>query len=121
MPVRISTDVARNLVRVKVTGDLSDDTLLEMYRALRQNPDHRPEFNLMIDLSAAKGDRVTSEGVHRLVEQPLVFSKTSRRAVVVPSDLGFGVARMYELLRDESGGGFRIYRDVVEAEAWLGD
>lgn len=121
MSVCIAVDEARSLVIVTVTGELNDDTLLEIYSGIQQNPQLHPDLNLLVDLRGAVGNRVTSEGVRRLVEQPLFFSKDSRRAVVVPSDLGFGVARMYELMRDETGGGFRVYRDFGEAETWLGD
>jgi hypothetical protein len=119
MAVRIAIDAARGLVIVTVTGELSDETLLEIPAALHANPELRPESSLLVDLSGAEGRRVTSAGVRRLAEQPLYFAKSSRRAVVVPSDLGFGVARMYDLLRDASGGGVRVYRDRAEAEAWL--
>jgi hypothetical protein len=37
---------------------------------------------------------------------------------VVPSDLGYGMARMYELQR-ENGGATRVFRDFDEAWRWL--
>ena len=65
------------------------------------------------------GRDVTVKGVHALVQQPLIFSPDSRRAVVVPSDLGFGMARMYQTLRDELGGRVGVFRDFDEARRWV--
>lgn len=56
--------------------------------------------------------------MYRLVERALVLAPTSRRAVVVPSDLGFGMARMYEMLRTK-GGAPRVFRDYDEAVRWV--
>jgi hypothetical protein len=73
----------------------------------------------VVVLAVAGGLAVTGNGVRALVAQPLVLSPESRRAVVVPSDLGFGMARMYEMLREERGGVTRAFRDVDEARRWV--
>lgn len=40
-------------------------------------------------------------------------------AVVVPSDLGFGMARMWEILTERPGWSVRAFRSRPKAEAWL--
>jgi hypothetical protein len=40
-------------------------------------------------------------------------------AVVVPSDFGFGMARMWEILTERPGWSTRAFRSRPEAEAWL--
>ncbi|MGD0506325.1 MAG: hypothetical protein ABSA27_00905 [Terriglobales bacterium] len=40
-------------------------------------------------------------------------------AVVVPSDFGFGMARMWEMLTERPGWSTRAFRSRPEAEAWL--
>jgi len=40
-------------------------------------------------------------------------------AVVVPYDLGFGMARMWEMLTERPGWSVRAFRSRPEAEAWL--
>jgi hypothetical protein len=42
-------------------------------------------------------------------------------AVVVPSDFGFGMARMWEILTERPGWSTRAFRSRAEAEAWLRD
>jgi hypothetical protein len=62
---------------------------------------------------------VTSAGVRALADRPLILSAASRRAVVVASDLAFGMARMYEILSEKRGGGTRVFREYGEARRWV--
>jgi len=119
--MRVSREVdGRNrVVTLGVSGELDDDGLLALAAELQKDPEVTPDFALLIDLRAASGLAVTGHGVRALVAQPLVLSLASRRAVVVPSDLGFGMARMYEMLREDHGGGTRAFRDFDEAQRWV--
>jgi hypothetical protein len=119
--MRVSREIDREnrVVVLGVTGALDDDGLLQLVSQLRSDPEVKPDFALLIDLREADGVAVTSLGVRALSAQPLVLSPTSRRAVVVPSDLGFGMARMYEMLREDRGGVARAFRDLGEARRWL--
>jgi hypothetical protein len=62
---------------------------------------------------------VTSAGVRRLAERPFSLAPESRRGVVVSGELSFGMARMYEALRDKLGGAIRVFRDFDEAKRWV--
>jgi hypothetical protein len=119
--MRVSREIDREnrVVVLGVSGTLDDEGLLQLVSQLRSDPEVKPDYALLIDLSQANGVAVTSLGVRALSAQPLVLSATSRRAVVVPTDLGFGMARMYEMLRDERGGVARPFRDLAEARRWV--
>jgi hypothetical protein len=119
MEVQRTIDRAARLVTLTVSGDLGDAELLRLGDEVAQAPDLEPDFSLLIDLRQAHGQKVTTAGVYQLVEQELVLSPTSRRAVVVPTDLGFGMARMYEMRRTNRGGGPRVFRDYDEARRWV--
>ena len=119
MEVERMIDTAARVVTLTVSGELGDADLLSLGDQLAGAPQVEPDFSLLIDLRQAHGQSVSSPGVYRLVEQALVLSPTSRRAVVVPSDLGFGMARMYEMLREGRGGGMRVFRDYDEARRWV--
>jgi hypothetical protein len=47
------------------------------------------------------------------------FGAGARRALVVTSDVVFGMARMYQILRDESPDELQIFRKVDDAFRWL--
>ncbi len=119
MRVRREIDPGHRVVTLAVSGDLDDDGLLALAAELRKDPEVTPDFAFLIDLREASGQTVTSKGVRALIAQPLVLSPESRRAVVVPSDLGYGMARMYEMLREDRGGSARAFRDLDEARRWV--
>lgn len=118
MEVERKVDVAARVVVLVVSGELGDRELLDLGDQLESAPEAEPDFSLLIDLQRADGRKVTSAGVRALATRRLVLSRASRRAVVVPSKLGFGMARMYEMLRGDQGGGMRVFHDYVEARRW---
>ena len=119
MQIEWRVDAAARLVTLEVSGSLGDQDLLSLADELEKAPDVKTDFALLIDLRQADGTSVTSAGVRALVARPMVLSRASRRAVVVPSDLGFGMARMYEMLREDRGGATRAFRDYDEARRWV--
>ena len=119
METQLQVDGAARVVIVTVSGALGDAELQGIGDQLEKNTDVAPDFALLIDLRQADGKSVTSAGVRALATRGLVFSPASKRAVVVPSDLGFGMARMYEMLREGRGGGMRVFRDYDEAKRWV--
>ena len=118
MEVERKIDPAARVVVMTVRGDVDDGELMGLADQLEDAPDVNTDFALLIDLREAHGQKVTTAGVYRLVERTLVMSATSRRAVVVRSDLGFGMSRMYEMLRTNRGGAPRVFRDYDEALRW---
>jgi hypothetical protein len=118
MQVERRSDAAARVVVLKVTGELGDQDLASLASELEKAPDVGADFSLLIDLREANGASVTSAGVRALARTPLVLSEESRRAVVVPSAFGFGMARMYELLRYDRGA-IRVFRDYDEALRWV--
>ena len=119
METQLTIDSAARVVIVTVIGGLGDAELQSLGDQLEKNPEVAPDFAVLIDLRQADGKTVTSAGVRSLATRALIFSAASKRAVVVPSDLGFGMARMYEMLREGRGGGMRVYRDYDEARRWV--
>jgi hypothetical protein len=112
-------DVPGRLVNVQVDGILCDADLVDGDSALRNDPEFDPAFYQLLDLSKADGSEVTADGVRALASRPPLFSSSARRALVVRSDLGFGMSRMFELLREGKSGEVRVFRDIDEARAWL--
>ena len=119
MQVDRKIDAEARVVVLTVSGEIGDRELLSLPDQLEKDPEVRPDFALLIDLRQASGQKVTTAGVRSLAAQPLVLSPTSRRAVVVPTKLGFGMARMYEMLREAQGGGTRAFLDYGEPERWV--
>jgi len=56
----------------------------------------------------------------RRLAQRAIFSSNSRRAILVGSDLAFGLARMFVIFRESLGEkGVRVFHDLEEALYWV--
>jgi len=120
MATTYEINAERGVIVVTVTGDLTDEGLFDMHRRLAEDPAVRRDFALLFDLREAHGESVTTDGVRALAGLPLVLSPESRRAVVVPTDLGFGMARVYGMRREAKGSKVEVFRDFAEACRWIG-
>lgn len=120
MPVSYRIDVARSLVLSVATGVVTDLDLLDHQQRLRDDPEFRPWFRQLFDFSAATTNEVSGRAVRQLAIAP-AFGTGSKRALLVPDDAGFGLARMFQTLRDEHADeSIAIFRDEQSARNWLG-
>jgi hypothetical protein len=98
---------------------LSDTELFAHARALKQDPGFSPSFRQLVDFSDVTSLHVTVDGVRTMVGlNP--WGRGSRRAAIAPSDLAFGLARMYEALTQLEHGEFQVFRTMSQAVEWLG-
>ncbi len=123
MAMTYSIDKARGLVYIVGSGALTDADMFECIAKLRRDPSLEPDMNTLSDM---RGIEVafTSQGIEAMLQ---VMDATAnergdvRAAVVVDTDLAFGMGRMLELKAGERADPtFRIFKDIDAASLWLG-
>ena len=119
MPVSYQIDRERRIVYTKAFGVLTNSDILDFQKRLREDPEFEPDFRQFADCRAIDEMGVTREGVEEASSRS-PFSHGSRRALVVSSDVAFGMARMLENLRHDAGDEIRVFREAEEARRWLG-
>ena len=119
MQVDKQVNAADRVVILSVSGELGDSDLLSLAIDIENDPEVKPDFSMLVDVRRADVRNVTSAGVRALADRPLALSPASRRGIVVPSELGFGMARVYEALRNAESGAIRVFRDYEEAQRWV--
>jgi hypothetical protein len=119
MQVDKQIKTADRVVILSVSDELGDPDLLSLAIDIENDPEVKPDFSMLIDLRRADVRNVTSAGVRALADRPFALSPASRRGIVVPSELGFGMARMYATLRARQGGTTQVFRDFDEAQRWV--
>ena len=119
MPASYRIDTERRTVFSRATGVLTDGDLLEHQRQLGNDPDFRPDHDQLFDFRGVTRLATSSAVVYALAEAN-PFGAGSRRAVTAPSDVVFGVARMFETLTSGSAHVLRLFRDHDAAMRWLG-
>lgn len=90
---------------------------LEMIQKLRSDPDYSKGYDSITDLSEVRL-HYTSEEIKRFTKIGLSPVKV---AIVAPSDISYGMSRMFEMLTDgDTPAEVRVFRDIASAATWLG-
>ena len=119
MPTFYKIDKERKLVMTTYSGVLTIAEALGHQEKLPKDPNFDPSFSQLFDVTHVTDVQLTAEDV-RTLARTSVFSPDSRRAILVDSDLKFGLARMFEALRDTMGEkGIRVVRDLDDALDWI--
>jgi hypothetical protein len=119
MPASYAIDTGRKLVRSRIWGTPTEEEILDHGRRLRADPCFHPDFQQLLDMSEWNGILISSQRVRQAAREQF-FSPGARRAFVAHSDTAFGMARMYALASEGEGQTIEVFREVCEAEAWLG-
>jgi|SRR5579859_4852242 len=119
MPATYRLDLAERVVWSKAWGLLRDEELAAHSRKLVTDPRFSPDFRQVQDLLDVVDAPLTPSGL-REVARLNPFGPGARRAVVVPSAVLFGLARMHENLREGAGDELCVFRAMAPALEWLG-
>ena len=121
LPLFYKIDKQRKLVMTTGSGVLTMADSLAHQDRLSKDADFSREFSQLMDLTHVTGVALSTEDI-RTLAKTAVFSPKSRRAILVDTDLKFGLARMFETFRDFHGEkGIRVFRNLDEALTWVLD
>lgn len=118
MPTSYTIDTAGQMVRVRAWGVYSDADLREYYRKIVADSRFRSSYRCLMNLEGVKvfalDCRVIAE-----VAGWAVFDVGTRRAIVAPSDVAYGLSRMFSMHGERAGQNIEVFRSEDAAEAWL--
>ena len=118
MQVSYTIDRERRLIITTASGQMTMADVNELKSKLLNDPDFDPSYAHLVDMRGLTSTSLTAEEIRVLA--PDQTAKKLRQAVVVSTDLLYGLGRMLENMREASGGfGTRIFRDYDEAVDWL--
>jgi len=110
---------SHRLVASSAVGVFTLHDALTHQDRLANDPDFDPKFSQLIDFTHAMTVELSAEDIRRISERQ-VFWSCARRAILVRDDLGFGFARMFEMLREEAGEkGIRVFLTLDDALDWI--
>jgi hypothetical protein len=119
MPAGYKIDKKHRLVLSAGWGVLTFADVLAHKERLLSDPDFDPDYGQILDFTRVTEMALAFDELVRFSEFE-VFSPRSRRALVVLDDVTFGLARVYEMLRDRRGeSGIRVCLTVQEALTWV--
>jgi hypothetical protein len=121
MPITFSVEASKKTVLTTVTGPLLDGDLVGYLADLLNHPAYSPGFSALVVCRDVALGSFSAAAVRRFAqftreaEQQL---EDSRVAIVAHQTAVYGIARMYQLLRDPRYE-LQVFRELSEAEAWL--
>ena len=125
MPIDIRVDSAERVRYSYVTGVVTDADAIDAYERVVDDPDFDPTLDVIADMTGVARLEVTASRVRELAERRARNARLNaarpRVAIVAPSDVMFGLARMYESSgpRDDGSRRYLVCRTMGEARAWL--
>lgn len=118
MAFRHTIDPKAQVIFAVATGTISPGEALEMCGVIQADPAFSPSLNVLLDLRGARV--VWDHAALRRMGECRPFARRSRRAIVVPDDLHYGLGRVYGALADPAGGESLPFRTLEDACAWIG-
>lgn len=119
MCISYEIDKDKRLVVCTASGMITADDVLEFHEQLVKDEDFDPNFSQLVDCTAIVTTDVTPGRMWVLAEQS-PFSLGSRRALVADSPLGFGLSRVYQIVRNLKGDKhIRVFKNRTDALKWL--
>ena len=126
MPIEHTIDHERRLVTAKAKGTLTDEDIFGYQRDVWSRPEV-DGYSELVDMSQVDSTDLPSvERVRELARLSAGMdsrSSASRFAIVAPTEIAFGLGRMYEAYRnldDRSTKEVGVFRSRQEALAFLG-
>ena len=121
MAISVEADGARRLLVATVSGEVTFPDLLEFFATARSGEGH--DWPMLVDITGATTE-IGSAKMQRVADHVgKVVARDGHRAsaaIFAPTDVSFGMARMYQTLCESRGiDVIRVFRVRAEAEAWL--
>lgn len=118
--VRVDTP---SLAVISASGKASVRGFEDMLRAMMNTPGWHKDIDTLFDYSALDVSRLAKADIERISEMTSALADQlggGRCAIVMPDQLGFGLARMWEMLTEHTVSfQLRVFYREHEAREWL--
>jgi hypothetical protein len=119
---RFEFDPANRILLLRVEGQLSDELLAECYSEIRKRSVETDAQMAIFDLSSVSAFPASSQLIRKLAKlEPAMPDATNRiRIIAVENPTGFGLARMFQILGEETRPKLQVVRTLNDALVALG-
>ena len=124
MPVNTVIDKKAGVMIRTVTGELTFEDIKSSYEASLIRPDFQMNMHVIWDLRDADASKIYKEDVIKIARYFETYIKNGdeyKAALVVSSDLEYGLSRMYQVAVADLPAEIGIFRGLEEAKKWVGE
>lgn len=121
MPATHELDATARIVRSRAWGVFDEQDSEDHLRGIQKLFDDGVldgTWAQIFDLSAVERFDLSAEAIKKLADAN-PWPSESRRGLIVGSDMGYGLARMYEMRCGERGERVGVFRTEFEALEWI--
>ncbi len=123
MNFTVTIEKDRNVAIIKSTGNAVVNDIASYQKLLTENPDWVPGMNILVDHTGLVTTHLTFQEIQSISKSITSFAKElgdGRLALVVRTMMGYGLARMWQILTSElSNLNIKIFRSLEHAEQWV--
>ena len=124
MPIVYSIRHGEGLVVSRHIGAVCDQELIDSYRELFNQPDYDPCYNKLVDLRETDCMERSVKSLECMADLVKIghacSMKRCKAAIVAPHDLSYGLARVFQVLVEDTPEEVRVFRELPKALDWLG-
>src|SRR5579863_9782456 len=121
MAFRFEFDAEHKILMMRFEGRLTNESLAEVYQAIRNYANATNPSAGIWDFSSVTEFSVSSEFIRHIASlEPGTPEPTRRRFIVVRHSLGFGLARMFGIVRERRNPLLKVVYTLDEALKELG-
>jgi hypothetical protein len=118
MPISYTIDRDHGIVFSRAWDVLTYPELREHYFRLAADPDFDPDFCQLADNRQVRRVEMTAQTLRQLAGIT-IFTEGRPRALVVPTETDYGLARMYAIFCETAGQNVAVFREWTDALQWL--
>jgi hypothetical protein len=111
----VEFDAKNNILCGTLDGQMTGTILLDLYARAARYMTSRPPCRGILDLSKVTKFEVSSDAIRQLAAAAPAFPAGHMRVLVVPGDFIYGLARMFQILTEETRPELRVVRTMEEA------
>jgi hypothetical protein len=115
MGCSVSIDEEKGVVYSTFYGDLDVAVVEQQRRTLLADPRFNPYFSEIIDMIDVTDVKCSVDEMRALASAESPFATEARRAIIAPNDLTYGMARMFQILGQETRPNLVVVRTMKEA------
>ena len=119
MKYLIDLDPMHQVLRVTVSGTVTDPVFREMYACVSHFAATGGRYAAILDMSGVTGNQLSIEAIRDVAKKPPAVPVGRPRVVVAPRPDDYRFGHMFELLRDGMCKQFHLVLSVDEAYALL--
>jgi len=108
------------VLRGTVTSAFTDEGCAHLYRTVERLASRVGPYAGILDLTQVPAFPISSNTVRVLAALEPAIPAERRRVIVAREAVMYGLARMFELIRDLMGGQFQVVRSLEDAYDMLG-